>query len=283
MKKLMLSLLCVLALCLGLLPTTALAATVENITYLDESGTQQTAASATQVTNSDTQWTDGWYVAQSNITIDGTVTISGNVHLILEDGCNLTVNGGILLTKGSNMYIYAQSTEKETMGSLTATGTDAGIKEILPGTPSLTITGGKISASGSDMGISAGSLTITDGYVSVLGTGYHGTSISVMTATISGGFVDLYGDFFGTISTGTDGHAVISSTGEINHIAENCKGLFLIQNEGKIYGDTFTLTQDLNIAASNIRVTVGEGQTLKLDNGVPLTIHNYATLTNNGS
>ena len=233
---------------------------VENIPYLDENGTQQTTASATQVTNSDTQWTNGWYVAQGDITIDQPVTVSDNVYLILEDGCNLTVNGGILLTKGSNMYIYAQSTEKETMGSLTANGTDAGIKEANYGTPSLTITGGKISASGSDMGISAGSLTITDGYVSVLGTGYHGTSISVMTATISGGFVDLHGDFIGTLSTGTDGHAVISSTGEINHIAENCKGLFLIQNEGKIYGDTFTLTQDLNIAASNIRVTVGEGQ-----------------------
>ena len=283
MKKRFLSLLCVLALCLGLLPVTALAATVENITYLDESGTQQTAASATQVTNSDTQWTGGWYVAQSNITIDGTVTISGNVHLILEDGCNLTVNGGILLQSGSNMYIYAQSTEKEMMGSLTATGTDAGIKEILPGTPSLTIAGGKISASGSNTGISADSLTITDGYVSVLGTGYYGTSIAVRTATISGGFVDLYGDFIGTLSTGTDGHAVISSTGEINNIAENCKGLFLIQNEGKIYGDTFTLTQDLNIAASNIRVTVGDGQTLTLVDEVTLTIPQYATLTNNGT
>ena len=186
MKRRFLPILLILALCLGLLPVTALAATVENITYLDENGTQQTTASATQVTNSDTEWTDGWYVAQSNITIDGTVAISGNVHLILEDGCNLTVNGGILLQSGSNMYIYAQSTEKERMGSLTANGTDAGIKEANYGTPTLTIAGGKISASGSDVGISAGSLTITDGYVSVLGTGYHGTSISVMTATISG-------------------------------------------------------------------------------------------------
>ena len=128
MRKKIVSLCMALALCLGLLPVTALAATVENITYLDESGTQQTAASATQVTNSDTQWTDGWYVAQGDITIDQPVTVSDNVYLILEDGCNLTVNGGILLTKGSNMYIYAQSTEKETMGTLTANGTDAGIK-----------------------------------------------------------------------------------------------------------------------------------------------------------
>ncbi len=46
-----------LCMVLMLLPVTALAATVENITYLDENGTQQTTASATQVTNSDTQWT----------------------------------------------------------------------------------------------------------------------------------------------------------------------------------------------------------------------------------
>ena len=64
MRKKIVSLCMALALCLSLLPVTALAATVENITYLDENGTQQTAASATQVTNSDTQWTDGWYVAQ---------------------------------------------------------------------------------------------------------------------------------------------------------------------------------------------------------------------------
>lgn len=269
-----------------LLPVTALAATVENITYLDENGTQQTAASATQVTNSDTQWTDGWYVAQSNITIDGTVTISGNVHLILEDGCNLTVNGGILLQSDSqsdsNMYIYAQSTEKERMGSLTATGTDAGFKEAGYGTQTLTIAGGKISASGSDVGISAVNLTITDGYVSALGTDLNGTSIAVYNATISGGFVDLYGKFAGTLSTGIDGHAVISSTGEIKNIAADCKGFFLIQKTGKIYGDTFTLTQDLNIANSNIVVTVEEGQTLTLDDGVTLTIPVIATLTNNG-
>ena len=278
-----LSLLCVLALCLGLLPVTALAATVENITYLDENGTQQTAASATQVTNSDTQWTDGWYVAQSNITIDGTVTISGNVHLILEDGCSLTVNGGILLQSDGNMYIYAQSTEKERMGSLTATGTDAGFKEAgYDGMQTLTIAGGKISASGSDVGISAVNLTITDGYVSALGTDLYGDSIAVYNATISGGFVDLYGDFTGTLSTGIDGHAVISSTGEIKNIAADCKGFFLIQKTGKIYGDTFTLTQDLNIANSNIVVTVEEGQTLTLDDGVTLTIPVIATLTNNG-
>ena len=245
-----------------------------SVSYLDKNGAGQSCNDYEVVTANDTQWTGGWYVARGDITIDKPVTVSGNVHMILEDGCNLTVNGGILLTQECNMYVYAQSTEKDTMGSLTANGTDAGIKEENFGTPTLTIAGGKITASGSDTGISAGSLTITDGYVSALGTNLYGNgnSIAAISVIISGGFVDLKGDFLGPLSTGSDGHAVISSTGEINYIASGCKGFFLIQNEGKIYGDTFTLTQDLNIAASNIRVTVGEGQTLTLDNGVTLTI-----------
>lgn len=252
------------------------------VSYLDENGTEQSCNDYEVVIANDIQWTGGWYVAQGDITINQSVTVSDNVHLILEDGCNLTVNGGILLQSGSNMYIYAQFTEKERMGSLTATGTDAGFKEAGSGTQTLTITGGKISASGSDVGISAVNLTITDGYVSALRTDLYGTSIAVYNATISGGFVDLYGDFAGTLSTGIDGHAVISSTGEIKNIAADCKGFFLIQKAGKIYGDTFTLTQDLNIANSNIVVIVEEGQTLTLDDGVTLTIPNIATLTNNG-
>ena len=189
------------------------------VSYLDENGTEQSCNDYEVVIANDIQWTGGWYVAQGDITINQSVTVSDNVHLILEDGCNLTVNGGILLQSGSNMYIYAQSTEKERMGSLTATGTDAGFKEAGSGTQTLTITGGKISASGSDVEISAVNLTITDGYVSTLGTDLYGTSIAVYNATISGGFVDLYGDFAGTLSTGIDGHAVISSTGEIKNIA----------------------------------------------------------------
>ena len=80
------------------------------VSYLDENGADQSCNDYEVVTANDTQWTDGWYVARGDITIDQSVTVSGNVHLILEDGCNLTVNGGILLQSGSNMYIYAQST-----------------------------------------------------------------------------------------------------------------------------------------------------------------------------
>ncbi len=53
MKKRILSLLCVMALCLGLLPTAALAA--DSVTYLDKDGKVQTCSTATEVTASDSQ------------------------------------------------------------------------------------------------------------------------------------------------------------------------------------------------------------------------------------
>lgn len=86
------SIMTAILLVVGLVPNmtvAVMAATVENITYLDENGTQQTAASATQVTNSDTQWINGWYVAQGDITIDQPVTVSDNVYLIWRTAATL--------------------------------------------------------------------------------------------------------------------------------------------------------------------------------------------------
>lgn len=56
MKKRLFSLLTALALCLSLLPATALAET--NVQYLDANGTTQTCTSATEVTSSDRTWGD---------------------------------------------------------------------------------------------------------------------------------------------------------------------------------------------------------------------------------
>ena len=103
MKKRILSILLTVCLLMALLPTVAFAE--GSVTYLDADGTLKTSPSATEVTSSDTKWTGtttnpGWYVVNTNVTI-GTeetpqrVTVSGDVRLILTDGCTLTVNGGI--------------------------------------------------------------------------------------------------------------------------------------------------------------------------------------------
>ncbi|HZK45577.1 MAG TPA: hypothetical protein VFD34_05020, partial [Clostridia bacterium] len=126
MKKRILSILLTVCLLMALLPTVAFAE--GSVTYLDADGTLKTSPSATEVTSSDTKWTGtttnpGWYVVNTNVTI-GTeetpqrVTVSGDVRLILTDGCTLTVNGGIQvqdddndITNGSAnaLTIYGQS------------------------------------------------------------------------------------------------------------------------------------------------------------------------------
>ena len=125
MKKRILSILLTVCLLMALLPTVAFAE--GSVTYLDADGTLKTSPSATEVTSSDTEWTGtttnpGWYVVNTNVTI-GTeetpqrVTVSGDVRLILTDGCTLTVNGGIQVQDNSTestpntnaLTIYGQS------------------------------------------------------------------------------------------------------------------------------------------------------------------------------
>ena len=189
--------------------TVALAADpVTDVSYLDETGTSQTCTSATEVTSSDTGWgtsgTTTWYVVQGTVIIGSRVTVSGDVHLILTDGCTLTVNGGIQvqdddddITNGSAnaLTIYAQSTDKSTMGKLIATGAKRDNNAVIGGNGgnssggsggTITINGGTVTATSTDSGAaigggegiyggSGGEITINGG--SVIATGVNGAAI----------------------------------------------------------------------------------------------------------
>ena len=104
--------------------------------------------------NALTEWTNGWYVVEGTVAIDSRVTVTGDVKLILKDGANLTVNGGIDVSGTSNSFtVYAQSTEESKMGGLTATAADetgnAGIGSSGGQTAgAITIHGGKVTATG---------------------------------------------------------------------------------------------------------------------------------------
>lgn len=169
--------------------TVALAADpVTDVSYLDETGTSQTCASATEVTSSDTGWTTGWYVVQGTVEIGSRVTVTGDVRLILTDGCTLTVNGGIQvqdddndITNGSAnaLTIYAQSTDESTMGKLIATGAERDYNAVIGGNE------------GNDYGGSGGAITINGGYVEATNTDGAG---------IGGGFGSHSGGSGGTIT-----------------------------------------------------------------------------------
>ena len=92
---------------------------------------------------------DGIYVAGGNVVISYAVTLEGDVHIILMDGCSLTVDGGISGNNGAALTIYAQSTGDE-MGKLTATGgqTEGLSVGIYVNNGGITINGGAVTATG---------------------------------------------------------------------------------------------------------------------------------------
>ncbi|HIW39488.1 MAG TPA: hypothetical protein IAA36_00785 [Candidatus Eubacterium pullicola] len=71
--------------------------------------------------NLPTTWNDGWYVVDGTVEIDSRVTVTGDVKLILKDGANLIVNGGISVPSGSTFTVYGQ---QDGTGNLTSNGTN---------------------------------------------------------------------------------------------------------------------------------------------------------------
>ena len=100
------------------------------VSYLDEDGVEQTKADCLSVSADDLQWTSGWYALDSNVSISKRrIVVDGDVRLILTDGNALNVNGGIEVSEGNSLTIYAQSADEATMGSLTATTRRSGFAD----------------------------------------------------------------------------------------------------------------------------------------------------------
>ena len=317
MKKRLFSIVLSLCMVLALMPQMAFADTVTGITYLDASGAQQTCDNATAVTEDDTTWgTDNettWYVAQGDVTIESRVTVTGDVHLILADGCNLTVNGGIYVSSwtASKLTIYGQENGTGELYAYASSGSDyAGIggnKEPYGTSGEITINGGNITAVGDGIGAGIGGgdmggfecITINGGTVTATGGNNGGSSgigtfeggSTSGTITISGGTVMATGtnhgidaSFMGTISTGNDGHAVIfasytNSMGSYFRYSssqnrDSWRGVIFEGNSGQIYGDDITPSESFEIPS---------GKTLEIDGGKSLTIPAGKTLTVNGT
>ena len=183
--------------------------------YVDIDGVLKTAEECLEISSTTKTLETGWYVVKKSTPIDSTVTVSGDVKLILADGVTLTVNGtaykaGINVTGDNSLTIYAQ---ENGTGALTVTGgsDSAGIggnRQQSCGT--VTIVGGNVTARafGSSLegaGIGGGSrgdggtVTIYGGtvvaetqYASSYGAGIGGGG-GTSTAAGNGGTVTIYG------------------------------------------------------------------------------------------
>jgi hypothetical protein len=197
---------------LALLALCALPArAADNVAYLDAAGNLQHQNGVTEITAADCGATlaAGWYVASSDVTCVNTITINGNVNLILADDASLSVTGdggdaGIHVSGANSLAVYAQSTGAH-MGSLTAHGGDwgAGIGGGDGGDGgSITIDGGAVTAAGGTGG--AG-----------IGGGYRGNGGNI---AIHGGAVTATGDWGAGIGGGSYGNGgAITLTGGAVH------------------------------------------------------------------
>lgn len=155
-----------------------------SVEYLDANGATKTCSSYIPVTPTSTTWGSGWYVVYADTEITSRINVTGNVNLILMDGKTLSAKQGIEVSGGS-LTIYAQSTDEDTMGVLTATGGDyaAGI-------------GGSSGKAGGTITIIGGDVTATGGGLAAgIGGGKEGAGGNI---TISGGKVTATGGISGS-------------------------------------------------------------------------------------
>ena len=196
------------------------------VQYLDGNGQEQICLGAAQVTANDIAWgaEDGqahWYVVTGNVALGAggsprRVTVTGDVHLILTDGCRLDASsGGIRVSAGNSLTIYAQSAGDD-MGTLTADGKveDAGIGGSHgEAGGQITINGGTVKASGGNgAGIGGGpggQITINGGMVEAIGrfgAGIGGNNGGAGgQITINGGTVKASGGYGAGIGGGSGG------------------------------------------------------------------------------
>ena len=252
-----------LALLVGMLPVAALAEDPE-ISYIDAEGSTKTCLRATVVDSTSNTWTGsdpggGWYVVNSNVTIDQRVTVTGEVHLILANGCKLTASQGINVTGGNSLTIYAQSENENTMGKLDATApNDEGANAAIGGNQNetagtITINGGKITAKNE----ASPDPWLTDIHGAAIGGGGSGGS---GTITINGGIVNATtarnGDGAGIGSGENAASGSITITGGVVYAASNGAGAGI---GGGYCGSDYKGNQNISITISGGTVTAFAG------------------------
>ena len=232
------------------------------VTYLNGTGGTSTLTNGFTILDASmTSWTAGWYVVTTDVTINGRVATSGTVNLVLMDGATLTVTGGIDVTSGNALNIYAQSAGSG-MGALVA---DASAISSAAG-----IGGNAAAADGGAVTVCGGSIAATGGSSAAgIGGGNNGYAGAIavnggqVTATgsigIGGGNTDGNGTSSLSLALGNGGSVTASSievetfmtTG--NHRVDTGAGSFLaelatVQNGGTItaYAGSFITVRFLD-------------------------------------
>ena len=300
MTRRLLSMFCALALCLGLLPATALAE--DSVSYVEYSwdGSELTSETKsvsgyTTVTSisGNTTWTAGWYVVSGSVSnINNiTVTVSGAVNLILPAGSKLELTyGRISISDGGTLNIYGQEGGS---GTLTLGGygrsTSSGIG--LNGSSALNIHGGAVNATGRcytsvgaapGIDVGTGTLAVYGGEVTAEAGTYNSAGYGAGIRVTSSGTVSIYGGTVtatGASNKSANGYsgAGIGGSGATggSSAGETCGTV-------NIYGGTVTATGGSGGSGASAGIGGGQGGTTS-NQGDGGTVNIYGgTVTANG-
>ena len=313
MRKKIVSLCMALALCLGLLPATALAAAPDcQVIYVGgvevtNGGywTTDSNGNVTAYTGGDTP-TDNYIhydVANNTLTLhnatikeevplDTSTYVAGAAIGVINQsgdaGLTITLEGTNTIKDVSTaIYVFALSGS----ANLTITGdgilsassvSNPGIRvQSNTGNGTLAITGAKVTASSSSGGNgvqirvgngSNASLTVNGGSLTATGSGVSRGGIEFQFGAGESGS--------GTPSLNVSNSAIVKASGDTGGITSNSSpvtpsgtGIVFNNGTGTVYGDA-TLQEAL---------TIGEGESLKLDNGASLNAGDYDVIVDGGT
>ncbi|MBE6331164.1 MAG: hypothetical protein E7070_02485 [Bacteroidales bacterium] len=114
----------VVVLCAGIFSSTAVWANVPAVSY-EEYGETTTVEEYTVLYGNETRLESGTYVVTTDVAYDHTLTVADGIYLIICDGCTMSfgsqdnpVESGIVGEEGSCLYLFDQSRDPQTTGSL---------------------------------------------------------------------------------------------------------------------------------------------------------------------
>ena len=226
----------------------------------------------TQITSSSTALSAGNYKAVETVTIESRVTIDGSVTILLQDGCTLNAQAGILVPDGSSLTIICGEAGT---GILNSCGIGA-----LDGNScgTVVIEGGAVTVTGADVGGTGGAVTISGGRVTA--DGVTGSTIT-LGWTNKEDFIQNVGSYTGTVTfvsgfviSGDSAHPVLAPGTVSDNASLNEKKLTpceLIAADTTAFADGFCYAATANVTVS-ARITVTGSAALILVDGVTLTV-----------
>ena len=189
--------------------------------------TSKSVTEYTEIATDTTTWSNGWYVAVGEVTLNGRVGTSGTVNLILCDSAKLTITGGINVSSGNTLNIYPQSAGTGSLivnsggygcagiggnnnGSVGTVNIHGGKLNVTGGNMSAGIGGGNVRPGGTAR-IYGGEITAKGGNPdNVYGNPHGGAGIGGgSNGTGGAGNVEIYGGHIVAIATGNMGPAAV--------------------------------------------------------------------------